>query len=311
MPTTPKMDYALGLDLGGTNIKAAIVSLDGEVLDQLNVDTPTERGVTETVEAIVDVINKMNLSWPDFAGIGLGSPGLVDINRRTIRLSPNFPNWRDVPLKDIIESEISRPVYLENDVNCFALAEQRWGASKGYKHVVALALGTGIGGALILDGKLYRGSSGAAGELGHISVDLWGPKCACGNFGCVERYIGRQYFVDAAREALDDDTIESPKQVSDLAENGDKRALEFIVGRGEILGAACTSLLHALDPEAIIIGGGVAQCGEPLFQGIRQSIKLRAYSVLRKKLKILPAKLGTIAGAMGAAALGFEAGEQS
>lgn len=307
MRKVQKDKYALGIDLGGTSIKAAVVNLQGEVLDQCNRRTPLKRRVKETVEMISRSVFELLEKWPNICGIGVGSPGLVDIHGCTIRLSPNFPEWRDVPLKKLLEAKLSRPVSLENDVNCFALAEHRWGAGRGFKHLVALTLGTGIGGALIIDNKLYRGSSGAAGELGHISVDLWGPKCPCGNFGCVERYIGRQWFVETAREILDDETIDSPKQVCDLASAGDKNALEFIEGRGEILGAACASIIHAFDPEVIIIGGGIALCGEPLFEGIQRSIKQRAYPALADHLRIYEAKLGTIAGAMGAAIVGFEA----
>ena len=303
-----KSPYALGIDLGGIFMKAAVVTDQGDILDRQQADTPAERKVDDTVGEIIRLIKDLRQDWPEIVGIGLGSPGLVDRDHRTIRLSPNFPEWQNVALKEMIAEDISLPIYLENDVNCFALAEYRWGAGKGFRHLLALAVGTGIGGGIILDGQLYRGDSGAAGELGHVSVDLWGPKCNCGNLGCVERYLGHRWFVEAAREALGDDTIDSPEQVSDLAKSGDEEAIRFIEGRGEILGVACTSLIHIFDPEAIVIGGGIAQCGEPLFRGVRRSIQQRAYPILAEKVQILPAKLETIAGALGAAAIGFEAG---
>jgi len=310
MATEMDQSYALGLDLGGTYVKAAVVSLSGEILDQDQVETPAERKVDDTVKCIVQVVNELAKAWPDIVGVGLGSPGLVDRDRKIVRLSPNFPAWRDVPLKEMVAAAISPPIFLENDVNCFALAEHRWGAGRGFENMLALTVGTGIGGAIIIHDQLYRGDSGAAGELGHVSVDLWGPKCACGNLGCVERYLGNQWFVAAAREALEDGSIQSPEQVSEMARKGDKKALKFIEDRGEILGVACTSFIHIFDPEAIIIGGGIAQSGEAFFRGINRSVKERAYRILADKVRILPAKLGTMAGAMGAAIIGFEAGSQ-
>lgn len=308
---TEEFRCALGLDLGGTFIKAVVMREDGTLQDDLHVNTPMTREVDATVAAITGVVNKLHRKWPDLVGVGLGSPGLVDAERRIIRLSPNFPEWQNVPLKEKVSAGISLPIQLENDVNCFALAEQRWGAAQSFNQVLALALGTGIGGGIVLHGELYRGNSGGAGELGHISVDLWGPKCNCGNRGCAERYIGREWFVEDARTALDDPEITSPEEVSERAEKGDNKAIEYIEGRGFILGAACTTLIHIFDPQVIVIGGGIAQCGEPLFRGIQRCISERAYPVLAEKVKILPAKLGTSAGAMGAAAIGFEAWNHS
>lgn len=308
MPHKTNISHALGLDLGGTFIKAAVVSESGEIQDQDQVETPPGRDIDKTVSQIVALIKKLSQDWPNIKGIGLGSPGLVDRERKKIRLSPNFPAWHDVPLRDMVAREISLPIYLENDVNCFALAEHRWGAGRDLEHMLALAIGTGIGGGIICHGQLYRGDSGAAGELGHVSVDLWGPKCACGNLGCAERYLGNQWFVEAAREALDDETINSPEQVSNRADAGDKDAIAFLEGRGEILGVLCTGLIHIFDPQAIVIGGGIAQSGEPFFRGIRRSITMRAYPILAEKVQILPARLGTMGGALGAAIVGFEAG---
>jgi len=298
-----QMKRALGLDLGGTQIKAAVISSDGKLLHQFQGDTPQSRTVEDVAAQLIQVSRKIISQFPEIAGVGLGAPGLIDRERSKVRVAPNFPSWRDVPLAEVIEDEIHLPVQLDNDVNCFGLAEQRWGAGYGFQDLLALAVGTGIGGAIIIDGRLYRGSSGAAAELGHISVDLWGPKCACGNLGCVERYLGERWFTLAAREELEDESIASAAQVSERAAAGDARAAQFIEDRGEILGVACTTLIHIFDPEAIVIGGGIAQAGEPFFSGIRRAIQERAYPVLAAKVKIIPARLGTIAGAMGAAAL--------
>jgi glucokinase len=302
---------ALGVDLGGTNIKAAVVTKSGEISAERSICTPASRAVDAVVEAILSLIRELERDHSGIIGIGMGAPGLVDNKRETIRESPNFPEWRNVSLKSLIEREINLPASLDNDVNCFALAEQHWGAGRGFQHLLALTVGTGVGGAVILNGRLYRGSSGAAGELGHISVDLWGPRCACGNYGCVERYVGNRWFVEAARVALDDDTLDSPESVSRRAREGDSEAIRFIENRGEILGVACVTLINIFDPQAIIIGGGTAQCGEPFFKGINRTINERVYPSLRKHVQVLPAKLGFMAGALGAALIGFKAGELS
>ncbi|MCX6639320.1 MAG: ROK family protein [bacterium] len=299
---------SLGIDLGGTAIKAVVIDESGNILNSLQVDTPPGRAVNDVTQAIVDLINSLYRDRPGIVGVGLGSPGLVDEGRKIIRFSPNFPGWQNVPLWKLIKEQVSLPLALENDVNCFALAEHHWGAGRTFKHLLGLAVGTGVGGAVILNDQLYRGSSGAAGELGHVSVDLWGPKCPCGNFGCVERYLGVQWFIEAAREALDDDQISAPDQVSSLAAQGNQNAIAFLENRGEILGSACVSLIHAFDPEAIIIGGGIAQSGEPFFRGIKRAIQERAYPVLADHVQVRSAKLGTSAGAIGAAIIGFETG---
>lgn len=293
----------LGLDLGGTQIKAAVINLEGELLASRIEPTPSDRQVDETVKKLAELASDMLQSHPEIHSIGVGSPGLVDSERRIIRISPNFPAWRDVALASLLFAELQIPVQLENDVNCFGLAEHRWGAGRSGKQILALAIGTGVGGALILEGKLYRGATGAAGELGHVSVDLWGPRCSCGNFGCIERYLGEKWFTHAARERLQDDSISSPEEVSERANRGDVTAIGFIQERGEILGAACVSFINALDPEVIIIGGGISQAGDPLFEGIRRAVQNRAYSEQTKRVKIVPAQLGAYAGAMGAASL--------
>lgn len=308
MKTAKSTPVSLGVDLGGTYIKAAVVTADGEIIFRTQVETPPKRSTESVADAMISLIGELLREHPAISGVGIGAPGLVDKNHEIIRESPNFPEWKNIPLKRLIESDIHLPIALDNDVNCFALAEQRWGAGRGFDHLLALAVGTGVGGAVILNGRIYRGSTGAAGELGHISVDLWGPRCSCGNYGCVERYLGNRWFVAAAQAALDNDALETPEEVSRLAQSGDQDAIRFLENRGEILGVACVTLINIFDPEAIIIGGGTAQCGEPFFRGIQRAIEERVYRSLRENIRILPAQLGTIAGALGAALIGFEAG---
>jgi len=302
-------NYAIGIDLGGTFIKTAVVTANGNVLHKHQIDTPTTRKPDDIIKIMSNLVSELLEKYPQAIGIGIGSPGLVDKERNLIRESPNFPSWINVPLRQAIADHVHLPVFLENDVNCFGLAEHRWGAGEGTKYMLALALGTGVGGAVIIEGKLYRGCSGSAGELGHISVDRNGPQCLCGNLGCLERYLGNSWFLEAASEELSDPSLQSPVEVSERAKNGDRKAVQFLEGRGEILGSGCVSLMNIFDPEMIVIGGGLSKVGEPLFNGIWKIVRERAYASLAKKIKIVPAKLGTTAGALGAAAVGFEAGE--
>jgi len=297
------IENILGIDLGGTNIKAAVVTLEGRLVTDRTVETPPSREASDVVGAITALGRELLAEYPGIERAGIGIPGLVDLDRRLIRYAPNFPNWHDVHFKDMLMKELGIDVRLENDVNCFALAEHRWGAGRDTRFMIGLAVGTGVGGAIIADGELYRGRSGAAGEIGHMSVDMWGPRCNCGNLGCIERYVGEQWFTMAAREELDDPSIDEPARVSALAETGDERALRFIESRGEILGVVCASLIHIFDPEVIVIGGGISKAGEPFFRGIRKAVQERAMPLMAAEVKILPAELGTIAGAMGAAAL--------
>jgi glucokinase len=280
-----------------------VVGPEGELLDKAQVRTPESRQADEIAAAMIALARQMLTGHPEIEALGVGAPGLVNLDRRVVRTAPNFPAWKDVPLAAMIAAEIALPVALDNDVNCFGLAEQRWGAGRGLRNMIALAIGTGIGGAVILDGKIYRGSSGSAGELGHVSVDLWGPVCNCGGRGCVERYLGDAWFTQAAQECLGDETITSPRQVSARADSGEEAAIRFLEGRGEILGVACVSLINTLDPEAIVIGGGLALAGEPFFTGVRRAIHERAYPHHAEHVRILPAKLGIFSGAMGAAIL--------
>jgi len=300
--------YSLGLDLGGTNVKGAVIDTEGRIISQVEEATPPGKEVKEIVVCLADMIERLASEHPEIIGVGLGSPGILDAERKIIRASPNFPSWSNVLLIELIARYIKLPLILENDANCFALAEHRWGAGRGCRHLLALTIGTGIGGGIIIDGELYRGSTGAGGELGHISIDMNGPKCSCGSYGCIERYIGSRWFVEAARQKLSDSSINSPKDVNILSSAGNHAAADFIAKQGELLGIACVSLINIFDPQAIIIGGGIAELGDPFFRGIRHSVNERSYLKLASEVKILPADLGTKAGALGAAALGFEAG---
>lgn len=314
------MDKAVGLDLGGTFIKAGLVNKEGKIIKKTQIPTKGEEGKREVVlrqmekaiEFCIEGMEKENL-----AGIGIGTPGVVD-NDGIVYGAPNLPEWDNLPLKDIFEKKYEVGVRVENDVNSITWGEYIYGAGKGCRNMICITLGTGVGGGIVIDGKLLRGSVYSAVEIGHITIDYKGPKCNCGNYGCIERFVGRDYIVERAVKAIKngektliydlvDGKLENitPKIISEAYLKGDKLAEKIWIDVGECLGAMLTSLVNVFNPERIIIGGGISQAGKILFDTIERVIKERAMKKLSENLKILPAGLGTDAGIISGAALIF------
>ena len=224
-----------------------------------------------------------------------------------------------MPLKKLIESDLKFPVFVANDVNAVALGEATFGAGKGYANSLCITLGTGVGGGIIIDGKLYVGSHQFAGEIGHMVVEKDGLKCNCGGIGCMERYVGSNYIIGYAVEAIKNGRktkIEklvnkdlskiTPKVIADAAKQNDKLALEIWDKIGRYIGVILGSVLNFLDPGVIIIGGGVSQAGDFVLKPIRNEVKKRAYPMLTKIVKIVPAKLGDDAGCIGSSQLVYQ-----
>ncbi|MBU4602804.1 ROK family protein, partial [bacterium] len=181
--------YSIGVDLGGTNIVSAIVNYQGKIVNRLKVPTLAERGKEATIERIIETIHKnivqSTIAPGDIIGIGIGAPGPLDIKKGIINFAPNLPGWRDVPLQKILEDEFNMKIVLENDANAAAWGERCFGAGQGVNNLVCFTLGTGIGGGIIIDGKIYHGNNCGAAELGHMTVNKDGPRCNCGNYGCL------------------------------------------------------------------------------------------------------------------------------
>ncbi|MGE5845233.1 MAG: ROK family protein [Ignavibacteria bacterium] len=312
-----KLRYAIGVDLGGTSIKIGIVSSEGKILKKVSLNTEAEKGPDYVIKQIkkgidsILVANKINLK-----GIGIGAPGVVTLKTGTVENPPNFPGWEKVELGKIIKKEFGLPVHIENDANAAAVGELIFGAGKKYNSFIMVTLGTGVGGGVIIDKKLYRGEFGAAGEVGHITIDFNGPKCNCGSFGCVEAYIGNQYLVNSIRNELpshpdslvhkliEQDYINlTPKIIDTAAEQGDEYAVSVIKDAGRNLGSALASVSNLLDISTFIIGGGVAGFGKPLFDEVIKTASSRVLKPLQNRVKVLPAKLKNDAGIKGASAL--------
>lgn len=284
----------LGIDLGGTAIKLGRFQADGTCIKALTVPTPQPAFPESVLFAIVDAISELD---PDreACAIGVGMPGPTDAEGRIARIAINLPNWVEVPLADWIEAKTGRPTILSNDANCAGLGEAWLGAGRSFQNFILLTLGTGVGGAIILNGELFIGHKGAAGELGLISLDANGAPCKSGNRGSLEQHTSIQ--------AIRRRTGKEPDELGQLARSGDPEALEFWRSYGCALGLGLTSLIYVLTPEAIVIGGGVSASAEFFLPSAIAEIEQRVMPTSREGLQIIPAKLGNQAGMIGAAKL--------
>jgi glucokinase len=284
----------LGIDLGGTAIKLGRFQPDGTCIKALTVPTPQPAFPESVLFAIVDAIAEID---PDreACAIGVGMPGPTDAEGRIARIAINLPNWVEVPLADWIEAKTGRPTILSNDANCAGLGEAWLGAGRSFQNFILLTLGTGVGGAIILNGELFIGHKGAAGELGLISLDANGAPCKSGNRGSLEQHTSIQ--------AIRRRTGKEPDELGQLARSGDPEALEFWRSYGCDLGLGLTSLIYVLTPEAIVIGGGVSASAEFFLPSAIAEIEQRVMPTSREGLQIIPAKLGNQAGMIGAAKL--------
>lgn len=248
--------------------------------------------------AIDDTLSAFHCRKNGVAGVGLGLPGPIDTDRGIVHFFPNIPGWSSVPFAAILKKKISLPVFIDNDANVMALAEFKAGAAKGSRNAVCLTLGTGVGGGLILDGKLYRGSGYAAGEIGHMPLNEAGPKCNCGGSACLESYIGNRRILTRVKQVFGKDI--PLEEVSRMANAGNARARRVWTDVGNKLGVSLAGIVNLLNPDCIVIGGGVAKAGRLLFDTVKKTIRERAMSVQAKIVKVVPAKLGYDAGLIGA-----------
>ncbi len=312
------MKYLIGVDLGGTNLKVALLDLEGNIRKKVSVLTKQGEEVVlrQIVKAVEEIVKKTRVKKSAVLGLGIGTPGLVDSIHGIVYNLTNISGWRNVALKEYLEKNIKLPVYIDNDVNLMALGELMCGAGRGVKNMVCLTLGTGVGGGVIIEGRLYRGSTLSAGEIGHIPVNIDGPRCVCGSYGCLESYVGNARIVEKAVKAIQggrrshkkklaegDLKAVTPRIISRAARQGDRLAKEIWEETGKYIGLALSGVVNLLNPEMIVLGGGVAQAGKLLFEPVRRTVKERAMNIPAGKVKIVPAKLGKDAGLIGAGML--------
>ncbi|MBU4346551.1 MAG: ROK family protein [Candidatus Omnitrophica bacterium] len=297
--------FIIGVDLGGTNLKIALLDLKYRIKDKNILSTQVCLKKENLISTIADAINKIiennRIKRTDILGIGLGLPGPVDIKRGLVHFLPNIAGYTEVNFAQILKRRLGLPVSLDNDANLMCLAEYKLGAAKGFKNIVCLTLGTGVGGGIIIEGKLYRGSNDAGGEIGHIPINERGPRCNCGGIACLETYIGNNSILREARRLFRRDI--SLEELSSLAKKPDKRAQALWSKIGGRLGVALVGVVNLLNPDCIVIGGGVAGAGKILFARLREVISRQAMSVQSRHLKIVKARLGNNAGLIGAAIL--------
>ena len=311
--------YRIGVDVGGTNVKIALVDLDGKIAFSNTVPTRAEMGyeagVNNIKQAIKDLMQESNQTNKTVEAIGFGLPGQIDYKEGIVKNLPNIPGWVNIPLAKIIEDEFSIPTRLDNDVRCAALGELNFGAGKGCENLICITVGTGIGSGIILNGKLVRGAANAAGEIGHIKMEMnGGPLCGCGDYGCFEAYASGPAIVTMAKEYISGgksakykemaaDGIITPYIVAQAALQGDTVSIQIFKQMGKIIGIGLASVVNLLNPEKIIIGGGVADAGDILLEPIRKTIQDRAMPIQANSLKVVPAQLANGAGVIGASLL--------
>lgn len=314
-------NIVIGVDLGGTRIKLGAVNQQGDIIYDINVATESEKGPETVVANIIkgckELIESGKFPKESLKGVGIGAPGSVDLDGGTVKYPPNFPNWGVVRLgEDVSKGLGGLKVEVDNDANAAIAGESKFGAGRNTDNFFMLTLGTGVGGGIIIDNKVFRGVTGAGAELGHISIDYHGVPCMCGNIGCIEAYVGQRYFskhvVEQLKENPKSKIIElvngdmekvEPFIVFKAAEAGDEFAKNALAEFGFYVGIAIANLINIFDFELAVIGGGISAAGAFIFDPMIKTAKERVLSVHRNKFKIVPAELGNRAGILGAAAL--------
>ncbi len=314
----PPPQTVLAVDLGGTTVKAGLVDSAGNILYQNKLPTLPDKGpkavIRQIEKALRDVIEKG--AFPLRSAIGVGAPGVVD-DTGVVKAPPNLKGWDEVHLSE----ELARlfpgfRVVVENDANVAAIAESRFGAGKNHENFLFVIWGTGVGGGIILNNTIYRGPTGGAGEIGHISIDHEGPQCNCGGIGCIEAYIGQRYLSERTVSKLQDgatstlpDLVDGdlsriePVYLAEAAQSGDAFSRAVLTEAGTLLGVAIGAVMNTLDLRISIIGGGVSAAGDFVLEAVEESVRRHVLKPLRPDIRVLQATQGNAAGLLGAAGL--------
>ncbi len=307
---------AIGLDVGGTKINAFRVARDGTIVERSSAPTPAD-DEDATLSAMVELAT--SLKTPDVLAVGVGAAGLVDAAEGVLRFAPNLA-WRDLPIARRMREALGLPCQVDNDASMAAYGEFRFGAGRGYRHLLLVTVGTGIGGGIVADGRLFRGANGFAAEIGHIVVEPGGPLCGCGNRGCWEQVaagraidrMGREEARDHEHSILrrlaggDPDKV-TGRLVTEAAQRGDDAARGILAQTGARLGEGIAGLVNVLDPQVVVVGGGAIVAGDLMLDSARAAFREAVEAPEhRPRVPIVPAQLGNDAGAVGAAVLALE-----
>jgi len=309
----------LGVDVGGTKIAAAVVAERGEIVARGYSPTEAQAGprvvIDNIVATIAQAISSAGIAPRQLSGIGIAAAGIIDSESGRVSFSPNIPGWREVPLRDIVQERFSLPTYLGNDATLAALGEWRFGVKKKVSDLIYITVSTGIGGGIICHGRLYTGVLGAAGEVGHMTIDVNGPQCNCGNVGCWETLAsGTALAREAVKEIKGgastaitglvggDLSLVEAKVVFQAAKQGDRLAGELISRLGYYLGVGLANLVNIFNPELVLVGGGVAKMGDLLLEPAKKVVRERAFATSAGAVQIKPALLGDDSSILGAVA---------
>ena len=312
----------LAIDLGGTKIITAIIN-NGQVIAEERCLTLADEGPQSVINRLLSsvgyILSLKNIEPSQLDSISLAAAGAIDLERGLVTSSPHLPDWHDVPLRDMVREKYRLNTFLLNDASAAALGEHRFGVGRGVNNLILLTVGTGIGGGIIINGRLYNGPCGSAGEMGHMTIDVNGLSCECGNIGCLETLASgtamareakrritqgeRSSLVEIVAGKIEDITAE---KIGVAARAGDSLALDIITEAGNYLGVGMVNLVNIFNPEMLIVGGGVAKIGELLLDPARQVVKERAFQISAQAVRIVLAQLGDEAGVLGAAVFALE-----
>lgn len=307
----------IGIDLGGTDIKGGLVSASGEIVREACIATEKERGAAHVLDRMAQLVQTLRKQSPaSVAGVGIGVPGQVLVEKGFLVEAPNLACLENLAVAREMRNRIDLPVVLDNDANVAALGEYAFGAGQGARHMMMVTLGTGVGGGLILDGQLFRGAQGGAGEFGHMVVEADGEPCGCGRQGCVEAYVGTWGLLRSVERRLKMKGVSTlseipaekrtPKDISEAADRGDALAQAVLTQAGHMLGVGLGSVANLLNLDRIVVGGGVAGAGERILGPARVALAETALRVSADSVSLVAAALGNRAGLAGAARLAME-----
>lgn len=314
--------YVIGVDLGATNIVCVLSSKDGKIITKDTRKTFGDKGKEKTISQIINSAKnvlregeKLGVSAKSILGMGVGGPGPINSDSGVIHIAPNIPGWINTSLVKELGNELDLPIFLENDANAAALGEWWLGAGKDVDNLVLLTLGTGIGGGIIINGEVLHGIGQTAGEIGHMVIHEGGLLCGCGNRGCFEAYASAKAVVNRTLSAIKKgkkteltDLVENKlekitcKLVYDTARKGDNLCKHIVEETGKYLGIGISNIINIINPQMVVLGGGMAKAGELLFDPVRKYVGEHAFNAAMEGVKIVPATLGTNAGATGAVA---------
>lgn len=313
-----ELGYIVGIDVGGTNTRGILTDLSGNLIHYLKIKTKAREGKDAVLARVISVVNELitltKIPRGKLFGIGMSISGIINSYEGVSIFCPNIPGWENFPIKQIMEKEFNIPVCIDDSVRCAAVAEKRFGIAKDHDNFIFISIGKGIGMGAFIDGKIYRGSMGLAGELGHITVSEDGPLCNCGNKGCLEAIASGPGILKRAQEGIKNGIVTSISKeinnnfeklsveiISRAANEGDKFAYYLINRTGEYIGIAIAAALNLFGSDLVVLWGGILECGDIILDAIKRTVKMRALEFISKRVRIEKTSIGDNIAALGAA----------